>query len=67
VASEFLDDPSGLPCGHALDRHLGEGEHEGLLTADAFFESGGIKVHAIADLRDAEFDGAYAGGEGLLA
>lgn len=32
-----------------------------------FFESAGIEVHAIADLRDAEFDGAYAGGEGLLA
>ena len=32
-----------------------------------FFESAGIEFHAIADLRDAEFDGAYAGGEGLLA
>jgi len=65
VAAEFLDDLGDLAGGHSLDIHLGEGEHEGLLTADALFEGTGIKVHAIADLRDAEFDGADAGGEGL--
>jgi len=67
VAAEFLDGLGDLAGGQALDMHLGEGEHEGLLTADAFFESGGIKVHAIADLRDAESDCADGGGEGLLA
>jgi len=65
VAAEVLDDLGDRACGHSLDIHLGEGEHEGLLTADALFEGTGIKVHAIADLRDAEFDGAAAGGEGL--
>ena len=65
VTAEFLDDFGDFASGDALDIHLGEGEQEGLFATDTFFESAGIKVHAVADLGNAEFDRAYPGCKGL--
>lgn len=65
VAAQLLDDFGDLAGGDALDIHLGEGEHQGLFAAEAFFQSTGVKVHPVADLGDAERDGADAGGQGL--
>lgn len=65
MAAKFLDDFGNLAGGNALDIHLGEGEHEGLLAANAFFQRTGIKIHAVANLGDAKLDGADAGGKSL--
>ena len=45
--------------------HLGHSEKESLFAADALLQSAGIKVDAIADLGNAEFDLTDAGSEGL--
>ena len=38
---------------------------QGPFAADALFESAGAKVHAVADLRNTELNGADAGSQGL--
>ena len=43
----------GASESNALDKHLGQREHEGSFAADAFFECAGIKAHAVANLGDA--------------
>ena len=65
MAAEFLDDFGDFAGGDSLDIHLGEGEQEGFFAAGSFFESAGIKIHAVADLRNTEQKGANAGGEGF--
>ena len=65
MGAEFLDDFCGFTGRDALDIHLGQREHEGSFAADALFQSAGIKVHAVANLGDAELDGADTGGEGF--
>ena len=65
MAAEFLDDFGDFAGGDSLDIHLGEGEQEGFFAAGSFFESTGIKIHAVADLRNTEQKGANAGGEGF--
>lgn len=65
MPTKLFDDFGDLAGGDALDIHLGKGEHEGLFAADAFFQSAGVKVHAVANLRNTELDGADAGGQGL--
>ena len=65
MAAEFLDDFGDFAGGDPLDIHLGEGEQEGFFAAGSFFESAGIKIHAVADLRNTEQEGADTGGEGF--
>ena len=65
MAAEFLDDFGDFAGGDALDIHLGQGEQEGLFAAGSFFQSTGVKIHAVANLRNAEQDGADTGGKGL--
>ena len=65
MAAEFLDDFGDFASGDPLDIHLGEGEQEGFFAAGSFFESAGIKIHAVADLRNTEQEGADTGGEGF--
>ncbi len=38
---------------------------EGLFAADAFFQGAGVEAQVAAHLRDAELNGAEAGGQGL--
>jgi hypothetical protein len=64
-AAEFLENGGDFSCGDALDIHFGERELEGLLAADAFFESRGVELDVAADLRDGKGDVAQAGLEGL--
>jgi len=64
-AAEVLDDGGDFAGGDALDVHFGQGELEGLFGTEAFFEGGRVELQAAADLRDAEGDGAQAGGEGF--
>ena len=65
MPAEFLDDFGNFTGRDALEIHLGQREHEGSFAADAFFKGAGIKSHAIANLGDAELDGADTGGEGF--
>ena len=65
-AAEFFDDRGDFSGGDALDVHFGEGEFEGLFTAAALFEGGGVEVQIAADLGDVKGDGAEAGGEGFV-
>ena len=65
MAAEFLNDFGDFAGGDSLDIHLGEGEQEGFFAAGSFFESAGIKIHAVADLRNTEQEGANTGGEGF--
>ena len=65
MAAKLLDDFGDLAGGYALDIHLGQSKLEGLFAADALFESAGVKVHAVADLRNTELNGADAGSQGL--
>lgn len=51
--------------GDTLDIEFGQSQLEGLVAADAFFESVGIEVRIAAHLRDLELDRADAGGERL--
>lgn len=64
-AAEFFEDGGDFASGDALDIHFSEGELEGLLAADALFESRGVEVDIAADLRDGEGDGAQPGLESL--
>ena len=64
-AAEFLDNGGDFAGGDALDVHFGQGQFEGLLGTEAFFQGAGIEVGVAPDLRDAEGDGADAAGEGL--
>ena len=65
LAAELFDDGRDLAGGNALDVHFGQGQFEGLFTADALLEGGGIEVQIAADLRDLELNGAAAGDEGF--
>ncbi len=62
-AAEFLDDGGDFAGGDALDIHFGQGQFEGLLGADPFFQSTGIETGFTADLRHAEGDGTDAAAE----
>src|ERR1019366_2608310 len=50
-AAEFLDDGGDFAGGDALDVSFGQGEFEGLLGADAFFQGAGIEGGFAPDLR----------------
>jgi len=65
-AAEFFDDGGDFPGRDALDVHFGEGEFEGLFTAAALFEGGGVEVQIAPDLWNVKGDGAEAGGEGFV-
>ena len=65
VAAELFDDGRDFAGGNALDVHFGQGQFEGLFTADALLEGGGIEVQIAAHLRDLELDGTAAGDEGF--
>ena len=65
VAAELFDDGRDLAGGNALDVHFGQGQFEGLFTADALLEGGGIEVQIAAHLRDLELNGTAAGDEGF--
>jgi len=58
-------DLSDLACGDALDVHLGDGELEGPLAADAALDGLGVELDA-AGLGDAELKRPGAGEDGLL-
>lgn len=64
-AAEFFEDGGDFAGGDALDIHFGQSQFEGLLTAHALVEGGGIEGEAATDLRDAEGDGGHAGGDGF--
>ena len=64
-AAEFLDDGGDFARGDALDIHFGHGEFEGLLGAEALFQSAGIEGGIAPDLRHAGGDGADTAGEGV--
>ena len=65
MPAEFLDDFGDFSGGDALDIHLGKGEQEGLFAAGSFFQSTRVKIHAVANLRDAQLDGTDTGGQSL--
>ena len=65
VAAELFDDGRDLAGGNALNVHFGQGQFEGLFTADALLKGGGIEVQIAADLRDLELNGTAAGDEGF--
>jgi len=65
VAAKLLDDFGDFPCRDALDVHLGQGEQQSLFAAGAFFQRAGIKIHAIANLRNTELNGSDTGGQRL--
>ena len=65
VSAEFLNDFGHFAGGHALDVHLGEGEKESLFAAGSLFQGGGIKIHAVANLRNAQEERADTGGKGF--
>ena len=65
AAAKFLDDGGDFAGGDALHIHLGQGEFEGLLAADALLQRGGVELQAGTDLGDLEGDGPDPGGEGL--
>ena len=65
MPTEFLDDFGDFPGGDALDIHLGQSKHEGLFAAGSLFQSTGVKLHAVANLGDAQMDGADTGGKGF--
>jgi len=65
MPAEFLDDFGDFAGGDALDIHLGQSEQEGLFAAGSFFQSTGVKFHAVANLGDAQMDGTDTGGKGL--
>ncbi len=65
VAAELFHNGGDFAGGDTLDIHFGQGQLEGLLAADAFFEGAGIEVQIAAHLRDLELDRAKAGDEGL--
>ena len=44
LAAELFDDGRDLAGGNALNVHFGQGEFEGLFTADALLEGGGIEA-----------------------
>lgn len=64
-AAEFLDNGGDFAGGDTLDIHFGQGQFEGLLGADALFQSAGIELGFATNLRHAEGDGTDAAGEGL--
>ena len=47
AAAELFDDGGDFAGGDALDIHFGQGEFEGLLAADAFFQGAGIEGPAL--------------------
>ena len=63
VSAEFFDDLGDFASGHALDIHLGQSQKERLLASDTFFQGAGIKIHAVANLRNAKLDRTQAGGQ----
>ena len=64
-AAKFFQDGGDFAGGDALDVHFGQRQFEGLLAAQALFQSGRIERHPIANLRNAEGDGGHAGGDRL--
>ena len=65
MSAELLDDFGDLSGRSALDIPFGHSELEGLFAANTFFQRAWIKGDAVPDLKNAEFDGAHARGEGL--
>jgi len=65
MAAEFLDDFGDFAGGDALDIHLGQSEQESLFAAGSFFQGAGVKFHAVANLRNAQEEGADTGGKGF--
>src|SRR5665647_1540422 len=63
-AAELLGDGGDLAGGDALDVHLGNGELQGSLAADALLQGRGIKVDA-PGLGDGQRDRAHSGQDGL--
>ncbi len=60
VAAELFHDGRYFAGGDALDIHFCQGQLEGLLAAEAFFERTGIEVQIAAHLGDLELDRADA-------
>jgi hypothetical protein len=65
MAAEFFNYFGDFASGYALDVHFGQSKQESLFAAGTFFQGTGIKLDAIAHLRDIKFDGAETGGEGF--
>ena len=65
MAAELFHNGGHFAGGDTLDIEFGQSQLEGLVAADAFFESVGIEVRIAAHLRDLELDRADAGGERL--
>gem|GEM_PF-1481273 len=65
MSAEFLNDFGDLAGGNALDIHLGQSEQEGLFAAGSFFQSTGVKIHAVANLRNAQEEWSDTGGKGF--
>lgn len=65
MAAELLDDFSDFASGDALDLHFGQSEQESFFAAGTIFRGTGIKLDAVAHLRDIKLAGAETGGEGF--
>jgi hypothetical protein len=65
TATKLFDDRGDLAGRNALNIHLGQGQLEGLLAANALLEGRGIELQSRTDLGHPEGDVAHAGGEGL--
>ena len=65
LAAELFDDGRDLAGGNALNVHFGQGEFEGLFTADALLQGGGIEAQIAPHLGDLELDGTAPGEEGF--
>jgi len=66
VAGQLGKNGGDAAGGDALDVHFGNGHGQGAFAAQAAFESGGIKVHLPADLRNIDLELAQTGLQRLL-
>lgn len=65
MPAEFFDDFCDFAGEDTLDIHLGQSKQEGLFTVDTLFQSAGVRLHAVANLRDAQMDWPDTGGKGF--
>ena len=65
MATEVLDDLGHATSVDALDIHLGQGELDGLLTAQSFIEGRGVELQVAANLRHGQFERSHTGLDGF--
>lgn len=65
MAAELFNDGADFAGGDALDIHFGQGELQGLFTAQSLVQGAGIELDVTANLWDFELHFAHAGVDGF--